>query len=177
MKFMKFLLTTIVGLVVTLVVVGIFLPSNSEVSRSTHINATPEKVFSYLNDFKQFNRWSPWARIDPDTQYQFHGPATGVGSKISWSSENQNVGSGSQEITLSLPNKELAVDLEFGGQGSGKAGYVLEPTNGATDITWNFKTEWGFNILGRYMGLMMDDLVGTEYEKGLSNLKQLVESE
>lgn len=49
--------------------------------------------------------------------------------------------------------------------------------DGLKNSTWDFHTDWGFNIPGRYMGLMMDKWVGPMYEKGLGNLKQLADNE
>ena len=178
MKVLSILLKSLAVVIAVLAIVGLFLPSESKVSRSTEIAASADKVFGYLNDFRQFNRWSPWAKIDPNTQYQFDGPDQGVGAKFSWSSDNPHVGNGSQEITHSDPGKALRVHLEFDGQGSGNAGFDLEPAGSVTRVTWYFTTDWGrFNIPGRYMGLMMDKWVGSTYAEGLENLKQLVESE
>ena len=34
----------------------------------------------------------------------------------------------------------------------------------------------GMNPMGRWMGLMMDGMVGADYDQGLANLKALVEA-
>jgi effector-binding domain-containing protein len=39
-----------------------------------------------------------------------------------------------------------------------------------------FDTEFGWDLVGRYFGLMFDRIVGTDYDKGLANLKELAES-
>lgn len=177
MKILKFIVKLILLLVVVVVAVAFFLPTSTAVSRSAEINAPPEKLFAYINDFEQFNRWSPWYGIDPDANYEFEGPSSGVGSKMRWSSEHRSVGTGSQTIIKSEINKEVITELEFEGQGDAIARFDLEPLDGRTRLTWGFETEWGNNLIGRYMGLMMDKWVGNEYEKGLAKLKQLAESE
>ncbi|MDM3871677.1 SRPBCC family protein [Porticoccus sp. W117] len=173
MKFLKGLLV----IVLLLVVVGFVLPGSTHVERSTVINAPQTQVFAYLNDFQKFNLWSPWAKKDPNTRYQFSGPATGVGSKMSWQSDHKEVGSGSQEITASQPSDHLETFLDFGDHGTAKAHYRLSNTNGMTQITWGFDTDHGWNLLSRYFGLMMDDMVGADFEAGLANLKQVVEGQ
>ena len=178
MAVLKKLLKLVGVLVVLLVVVGLFLPSSSHVERSINIDASAEKVFSYLNDFKQFNRWSPWYGIDPNTQYTHSGPESGKGSKMSWVSDHREVGSGSQEIIASEPNSRVQTALDFGPQGNAEAEFRIKESAGQSEVTWSFSTDFGYNLMGRYMGVLaMEKWVGGMYEKGLSQLKILAESE
>ena len=177
MKILKKTLKYLVLLFVILGVASLFLPNESNVTRSTIIAAPPEKVFSYVNSMKQFNRWSPWAELDPDAVVNYTGPESGLGSVMEWSSEDPSVGKGKQQIVEVVPNQLVETRLEFDGQGDALARWVLEPTSDGTSIEWQFNTEWGYNPVGRYMGLMMDKWVGSAYEDGLTNLKALVEAE
>ena len=177
MRILKTIFKSLLLLVVVLLAVSFVLPSTSEVSRTIEVEAPPEKVFTYLNNFEQFNRWSPWYGIDPNAQYQITGPEQGIGAKMSWTSDHSQVGSGSQEIIASEPGQRVVTRLEFAGQGGAEAAWDLNPTATGTQITWGFSTDWGYNPIGRYMGLMMDNMVGGQYEKGLASLKTLVEGE
>lgn len=177
MKILKFVFKLVLLLIVAFIAVGFFLPANTSVSRSKEIKVSPDKLFVYLNDFQQFNRWSPWYGIDPEARYDYTGPDKGVGSKMNWSSEHPKVGSGSQEIIKSEPNSQVVTQLKFEGQGNAVATFQLEPVADSTRVTWGFETDWGNNLIGRYMGLMMDKWVGAEYDKGLAKLKQLAEGE
>ena len=177
MKFVKIFLGILVTLVVLLIIGGMLLPSEQHVERSVIIKAEPARVFPLVNDFREFNKWSPWAAIDPEgTRYDFSGPATGVGSKMSWSSEHPNVGSGAQEIVESQPNTMVRSKLTFEGFDTPSyATFTLEPADGGTRLTWSFDANLD-NMVGRYMGLMMDRWVGGDYERGLERLKELAES-
>ena len=174
------ILKTIAGFVIVLAValaaIGTLLPRDITVDRSVVIAATPDQVFPHVNSLKNFNAWSPWAKRDPDTRYVFEGPEQGIGAKMLWKSDHPDVGSGIQEITESIANKRVRMALDFGDMGTAVASYRLEPEEGGTKVTWGFETDLGNNIMWRYFGLMMDRWVGTEYEKGLANLKQLVEN-
>ncbi len=172
----KFIITLSI-LIVSLVLIGFVLPSNTEVSRSIVIHRDVNSVFQMVNNYHEFSKWSPWARKDAATQYTFTGPYTGVGAKMSWHSENSQVGSGSQEIIESIPSKKVAVKLEFDGQGSANAYYLIDAVDSTeTLLTWGFKTEHRMNIISRYFGLMLDSWVGADYEEGLNNLKMLLET-
>ncbi|MEM9055996.1 MAG: SRPBCC family protein [Pseudomonadota bacterium] len=176
MKLVKGIAFMLVAIVALFFAVGAFLPSTSHVERSVTIDARPAEVFVWLNDFKKFNEWSPWAGIDPNTQYTFEGPASGVGSIMRWTSDHPDVGNGMQKIVASESPRRLVTDLDFGGMGAPTATFELEPEGQATRVTWMLDSDFGWNIVFRYFGLMMDTWVGTSYEEGLDNLKRVVES-
>jgi hypothetical protein len=80
MRILKILGIVLLGLVLILVLGGLLLPAQVHVERSQQISASPERVFSLIDNFQEFNRWSPWAARDPKTQYHFEGPERGVGA-------------------------------------------------------------------------------------------------
>lgn len=176
MKAIKVILSGLLLLFGGLYIVGLMLPDQAHVERSIEINTTPEKVFLLLNGFRDFNQWSPWYELDPDAEYTYEGPQSGVGARISWQSDSPEVGAGSQQIIRSIPYRRIDIQLDFGPDGMAIAGYAIESTGGVTRVTWSLDTEFGGQIVGRYLGLMFDSLVGPDYERGLNNLKRLVES-
>lgn len=175
MKFVKITLGIIVVLVVAFLVGGTLLPTGQYVERSAIVRADPADVFSLVSDYRQFNRWSPWAAYDPDAEYEFSGPATGVGSTMSWRSEDPSVGNGTQEIVEIEPVTMVKSKLTFEGFDTPSyATFTLQATGNGTRVTWSFDANMD-TLLGRYMGLMMDKWVGADYELGLARLKQLAE--
>ncbi len=174
MALLKKILFALIALILLLVVGGFLLPSQAHVERSVNMTAPACTVQAQIDNFSRFNAWSPWADIDPDTEYSFEGPGSGVGAKMSWVSEHKNVGTGSQEITHVEPGL-VKSKLDFGPQGQADASFKLAEAGEETEVTWGFDTDFGFNLIGRYMGLMMDSFVGKDFEKGLGRLKTLVE--
>lgn len=177
MKLLKHLFIALVLSATTGLVVALFLPASAHVERSTFIQAPPSTVFALLNDFREFNRWSPWAKLDADTRYTFEGPPTGTGARMTWHSEHPGVGSGSQQIVASSAPRRVEVVLEFGDQDPARAYYDLQALGGGTQVTWGFDSEFGYNLVGRYFGLLLDGWIGADYEKGLANLKVLAEGQ
>lgn len=173
---MKSLIRIVVLLVIVLAAIGFFLPRYVHVERSTTVNAPIGTVYAVLNSYKLFNRWSPWAALDPNTKYEFSGPAAGVGSKMSWSSDNKNVGKGSQEITESRAGEYIKTALDFGTNGKGTADFKLSRDAEGTKVVWGMDSDLGANPFAHYFGLMIPGMVGKDYEKGLASLKNLVET-
>lgn len=175
MKFVKILLGIIIVLVVTFLLGGMLLPSGQYVERSAVVKADQAEVFALVSDYLQFNKWSPWATYDPDAEYEFSGPATGVGSKMNWRSEQQKVGNGTQEIVEFQPDTMVKSKLTFEGFDTPSyATFTLRSTDSGTHVTWSFDANMD-TMLGRYMGLMMDKWVGADYELGLARLQELAE--
>lgn len=175
MSTMRKVFVVIASATIVLVAVAYLLPRQVHVERETLLAAPPSDVFALVNDFKQFTRWSPWAALDPDTRYTFEGGTQGEGAKMIWYSDHPNVGSGSQEIIESVENQHVKVALDFGSQGQATAYYRLSPSESGTRLVWGFDSDLGNNPVARYFGLFFDGMIGEDYEKGLNNLKSLIE--
>lgn len=175
MRILKWLVSIVVLLAIVIGFGGMLLPREVEVVRSTEISASPDKIFPYINSLKATEDWSPWLAIDPDNQLTYSGPDEGVGNKLAWNSDHPQVGSGSQEIILSEQDKRVETALDFGEMGTAKADFLLEESGETTLVTWGLVADMGAGPIGRWFGLMMDSQVGADYEKGLANLKALVE--
>jgi Polyketide cyclase / dehydrase and lipid transport len=80
-------------------------------SRSTTVNAPSDRVHALVDDFHQWQQWSPWEGLDPHLERTYSGPASGVGSRYHWSG-NKKAGEGDMEIVESVPSR-VAVDLQF----------------------------------------------------------------
>jgi uncharacterized protein YndB with AHSA1/START domain len=176
MRLLKGIAYVFIAIFVIGAALAFFLPASATVERSIEIEAAPEAIFPYLNAPRRFNEWSPWARLDPRTRYSFEGPQAGVGALMRWESEDPGVGSGALQIVESDPPRSLRTALDFGSQGVAGAAYTLAPVAaGRTRVTWTFEIEFGYDLLGRYFGLLMDTWIGPLYEQGLINLRQVVE--
>ena len=176
MKLLKAIIWFLVLSVVVFVGGGYLLPDEVTLQRQTIINAPPGKVFELVGGFKRFNEWSPWAELDPKTQYTFEGPESGVGAKMSWASNDPNVGTGSQTIVEHVPNSHVASDLDFGAMGKSQAYWDLKPEGAGTSATWGFKMKLE-GLMDRWFGLLMDRFIGPDYDKGLAKVKALAEKE
>jgi effector-binding domain-containing protein len=175
MQILKKLLMFLAGIVVLLVAVAFFLPDNAHLERSITIARPPSQVFAVLDSYRRFNDWSPWFEIDPHAKVNISGPGSGVGAKYAWAG-NKDVGSGSQEIIESKPNEMVKTALDFGEMGKSIATFHLTPAAQGTQVTWSFDMGFDGKLISRYFGLMIDSMVGKDYDKGLLKLKSLVES-
>src|ERR1700692_2744956 len=171
---LKRILVIIVAVLVVLAIVGLLLPRKASVARSITIARPASVVYATVNSFQLFPQWSPWQNLDPNMRQTTEGARDGVGAKLVWSG-NDKVGSGTDLITASTPNQSVATDIDFGKMGVAKSTILLVPQGSATRVTWTLDIDMGASPIGHYFGLMMDRMIGKDYEKGLSKLKTLVE--
>lgn len=170
----------VAGAFVTLLVLifayGAMQPEDYVVTRSTTINAPAEKVFPFLNNQKLAEKWGPWLDVDPGAKMQYSGPDEGVGAKAQWNSTGR-LGTGSATIVETVSNQRVRMNLEYTKpmQMTQISDYVLESKGTETVVTW--RVEGKNSVMGRVFGLFMnmDKMVGGMFEKGLANLKTLVE--
>lgn len=171
----------IIGIIIAVLAVVVFvtiqlLPDEAHISRSITIDASPGEVYREVVSFKNFTAWSPWSAKDTATVYTAEGPAQGVGTKLSWKSESDQVGSGSMKIIEVEPGALVKTEMKFEGfDSTPNASYIIEEVDGGTKVTWTYD-EMGISGIGRVFGLMMDMFLGPDYEQGLKNLKARIES-
>ncbi len=161
------------SVVMLLFAVGIFLPSRAHVEREIFVDAPAATVFALVNDFRQIGKWSPWQEADPNARYEISGPRRGVGAMLAW--DGSIVGQGSQRIIESVPYQRVVSELDLGGQGNAIATFTLQAAEAGTTVAWSFDASFGLNLLGRFAGLMLDRIIGDDYESGLKNLKSMAE--
>ena len=171
----KKILLVVLTLFMLLVGTAFFLPSRVLVERTVDIGASSTTLFTILNGFRMFNKWSPWSELTPEVRYVYSGPEFGVGAKMSWKSNDPNLVSGSQEIIESKSAEFVRSTLNFEDQRTSTTFFKLVGQETQTKVTWGFEMELGVHPVDRYLGLMMDSMLGDEYAKGLAALKQLAE--
>lgn len=174
---MKWLVRTIAGLIILVVAflaVGFVLPSHFRIERSATINAPAERVYSMLVAPSEWKRWTVWNQRDPAMKVDYSGPPSGVGARWSWESESE--GNGRMEFTEALPNQRIGYKLSFPEFGMQSAGALtIEPAGSGVRVSWTNEGEMGTNPVNRWFGLLMDRMVGKDFEAGLANLKKLAE--
>lgn len=176
-KLLRRLIVGFLLLVAALFIGALLLPRTAHVERSIVIERPVATVFTVLNGFAHFARWSPWSELDPGMRITRSGPMHGPGARYAWESEEASVGSGTQEIVESVPYENVGVALTFSGMDAqARADYLLETLEDGTRVTWSHDVTFTDSLLSRYFGLMLERWVGADYERGLSKLKTFVET-
>jgi hypothetical protein len=147
------------------------LPPVGVVSRTATIAAPADKIFPHINNFKKWDAWSPWAKLDPNAKSSFSGPEQGTGAVFAWDG-NMDVGKGQMTIVESKPNESLKIKLDFSSPTvqSNDVDFVLLPEGEGTKVTWTMSGERSFVDRIFCTLFQVDSMVGAMYEKGLESL-------
>lgn len=164
-----------VGLLIALlIVVGVALPRHARFVVSETMNAPAATVFAQLNDLRRTQLWSDVASTDPNADVTFSGPARGTGATVTWN--GAIAGSGTQTIVESRPHEYLETLINGGEPGESRTGFVLVPEPGATRVEWSFEHDYGYNLVGRYVGAVVTGIIRRDYTERLAALRELAES-
>ena len=173
----KKILIVLVVIVVILVVVIMLQPATYQVERSTTINAPAPVVFAQVNDFHKWNAWSPWAKLDPAMKQTFAGAPAGTGAGYSWAG-NKEVGEGRMTITDSHPSDLVKIKLEFlkAFAATSATEFTLTPQGNQTVVKWKMVGENNFMSKAFHLVMNMDKMIGSDFEKGLAQMKAVAEA-
>jgi uncharacterized protein YndB with AHSA1/START domain len=152
-------------------------PADFRVVRTATINAPPAEVFPHVNDFHNWEAWSPWAKLDPAAKNTFEGPSAGKDAIFKWSG-NDKVGEGQMTILESHPNDRIKIKLEFKRpfESTCSTDFTFKGVGEQTEVIWDMNGQNNFMGKAFCLFMDMDKTVGKDFEKGLENLKDAVKA-
>lgn len=172
---MKKVLTTLLVILVLILGVGMFLPKDYSLSRSTVIQGSTADIHALVGDLARWPEWTPFAEEDETIQVERNAVTTGVGAEQSWSGES---GSGHLKFTKCDPATGIAYDMEFlegGKEYPAKSQMTYAPAAGGTEVTWSMNGSMDMPLGGLFKYFMTGS-VGGMFDRGLEKLKQKVEA-
>ena len=151
-------------------------PSHFMMARSVEIAAPPEKIYALVADFHEWPKWSPWDKKDPAMKKTYSGAATGVGQVYAWEG-NRDVGKGRMTLLALEPGKLVRVKLEFLDPGpfTNDTHFAFIASGDKTNVFWTLEGE-SDGLLQKAMSLLMDRMVGPDFEAGLARMKSAAET-
>jgi len=170
-------LGAIIAVLVVFAVIVARQPGDFRVVRSATISASPSAVFAQVNDFHNWQAWSPWAKRDPAMKQTYEGAPAGTGAIYTWAG-NSDVGAGRMTITRSDPSKLITIKLEFLKPfvATNTAEFAFVPQGNQTYVTWSMSGTKVFIMKAFGLFMNMDKAVGGDFEKGLASLKSIAEA-
>ena len=174
---LKKILIAIAVIVAVFIVFVAMQPSDFRITRTAAMTSPPAAVFAQVNDMHKWDAWSPWAKRDPAMKQTYSGPAAGTGAATAWVG-NSEVGEGSMTITESRPNELIRIKLEFltPFKATNDTEFTFKPEGDKTVVTWSMSGTNNFFSRAICVFMSMDKMVGGDFEKGLAQMKSIVEA-
>lgn len=172
MKIIKYILYTILTLVVIVLVLGLIVPKTFHAGSQTVINRPIEEVFDYVKILENQKNYDAWSRKDEHIKQFYEGNPGTVGSQYRW--ESDKVGNGKQIITAIEPYNKIEIDIYFYDDDKpNKTVFEFQEIHSnQTQVKWYIDGEMPYplNVMGLFFN--MDD----DFVSGLENLKNVLEN-
>lgn len=162
--------------IATILILAAAKPDNFVVQRTLDINTSPEKIYPFISDFRNWTIWSPYEKLDPNLQRTYSGAAAGKGAVYEWSGDGK-AGKGRMEIIKTEEPNSIVIALDFFApfEAHNIAEFTLESRGDASTVTWAMRGPSPFITKIMQVFFSMDKMVGADFETGLANLKQISE--
>ena len=167
---------------ITLIVIAILVaagvvfvamqPGECRVARSANCPLPAAPLFAQVNDFRNWDNWSPWAKLDPAVKNTYTGAPAGAGAMFAWAG-NKKVGEGRMTLLESRPNESIKIKLEFikPFAATNAVEFRFEPKGDQTLVTWSMTARKNFMMKAFHLFMNMDRMIGKEFERGLAQLQ------
>jgi hypothetical protein len=180
---LKIIIICAVAIVAALAFVAIFAatrPDTFRVERSVTIDAAPEKIFPFIDDFHNWPGWAPQDKEDSSMKRTYSGAAFGTGAASDWVSSG-SAGKGRMSIIESAPPTRVVIKVDFVKPFAAHNvnEFILDPISEpgpATKVTWSMQGSnlYVMKIMSTFVN--MDRVMGKHFETGLNHLKSAVEN-
>ncbi len=168
-------------LVVVILLVGVLAyaatrPDTLHIQRTASIKAPAEKIYPLITDFRRWESWSPYEKVDPAMKKTYSGAASGKGAVYEWDG-NSEVGQGRMEIVDTADPSRVTIKLDFMKplEGHNVAVFALAPQGDTTNVTWTMDGPTPYICKLICVFVNMDTMIGKDLETGLANLKTIAE--
>jgi len=173
---LKKILLVLIAVVAAFLLVVALQPSDYRVERTVTVDAPPQRVFAHVNDFRKWQAWSPWAKLDPDAKLTFEGPEAGEGTIMTWDGDD-NVGAGKMTLVESKPGEAVKIDVQFTRpfEGGTNSEFSFAPKGDQTEVAWAMHGTHTFMQKAFYLVMSGFDRMAGDIDKGLAQLKSVAE--
>ena len=140
---LKALIAVLVVAVIAILIFAATKPATFHVERSTTIAAAPERINPLLDNFHNWDQWSPWAKLDPNMRVSYSGSPIGQGAIYEWEG-NSKVGKGRMEILAAQPTlTSIKLDFIAPFASHNRTNFDLQPQGSITRVTWSMDGQIG----------------------------------
>ena len=178
MKLVKWIIGLVAALFLMFLLITFFLPRSYSVERSILIEAPAPLIYSQVADLEAWQEWNPWGGMDPHMTVSYGETTSGKGASYKWNSEV--TGDGLMKILEAVPYSLVRYELGFEGwedlPSYSSIMIAPIPDSNTTEVHWSFEGSSGDRFFARWMSVLMDKFVGSNYDEGLQALKERCES-
>ena len=144
------------------------------VTRSKVIKNPRTVVFTYLNDYRNWETFVEWIKDDKSIKINYPELTIGAGASCTWTSDKSN----GNLTTFSITENERIAQKMIRNKEEAIISWKLKDTVGGTKVTWSGKGKLDFKskVIAFFNG-GINSYIGDSYEKSLENLNKTLDYE
>ena len=154
------------SIIVLVLVIALFIKKEYLIELEITINRPKTEIFEYIKYLKNQENYSVWASMDPEMKSEFRGTDGTAGFVSAWESKIDDGNRIDYEIRFTEPFEN-----------TGNTYLITEITkDSTTKVRWGYtgKMKYPWNFMALFMN--MEEMPSPDLEKGLNNLKTLLEN-
>lgn len=142
------------------------------VDRTIEIDKPLDEVKRVVSDFNTWRAWSPWLSQEKECPVEITGRPANTGHSQSW--DGERIGSGSITIKA-IEENVFYYDLEFykPWKAHSDVTFRFVDNGDKTSVTWDMHSKLPFFMF--FLKKLMIAMIGSDYDRGLSMLKDFIE--
>ncbi|HEY4291091.1 MAG TPA: SRPBCC family protein [Puia sp.] len=169
MKFIKFVILSLVVLFLAFTGLSLLFPSHLRVARVVNIAAPKEKVFSAVSDLRTWKEWNQFLRTNTLSNVRYSSPSAGKGAVLT--ADELTV----RETGADSDGVQLHWNLKGGKEVDGGIGFG-SPNSDSLTVMWYFDLHFRWYPWEKLGIFVYDRKLGPIMEESLTGLKQFVEN-
>jgi len=169
------ILVVLAGVIVLLLIIGLFMKKEHYVKREIIINAPLQKVFDYIKLLKNQDEFNKHAQAGSDRSREYKGTDGTVGFIYAWKG-NKAAGEGEKEIKNIIEGKRVEMEIRFTKPMSATASIIMETealSDDQTKVYWSNSGRLKYPV--NIMIPMMEKMLPKEMDESLATLKKILE--
>lgn len=176
MSILLTVLAVIAGIIVLLLIIGLFSKKKYALHREIVINRPLPVVFDYLRHIRNQDHYNKWVMVDPAMKKEFSGTDGTAGFVYGWNG-NKQAGEGEQEIMNVADGRRVDMQIRFKRPFKAVANSFVETkeATGGTNVKWHFDSAMGYPMNIMLLFMNMEKFLGKDLEISLNNLKTILE--
>jgi len=170
-KLLKILIKCVLLLLLVLVLIGLILPQSYSVNKTIEINANIEVVKPLVTDFSQWQKWSPWEKVDSSIRFTLGEPSSGLGAHQSWKGK---WGYGEMIIT-SISQNKVSFNILLNAEHIIRGTFNFSEQNGIVTLICNIEGQTTAPLISGYTAILSEYVLRNTVSLGLNNLQTVAQ--
>lgn len=168
---------TIIAIITFFAFLHAYAKKHYDISRTVVINRSKDETYSFVRQLKKQPLWVPWFKRDPEAVLKYKGDDGKPGATFYWRGNNK-AGEGTQKIVKIKQGKVVETKLLFVKPIKVSAlTYigVKEIDSEKTKMVWGVRGALAFPLSVISLFYSPEKLLGSDFDRGLKNLKAVLE--